>query len=122
MAKRGHYAVLVAGIVLAVWMWLYGLGGAVSAQTKDGRASPVYHYVGVEQTIARVEAATGRVEVLCKRGEPKASLLTPDSRPWEWREISVQTRRQRESDRGDAGEEGAKASGGVGGDGSILAE
>ncbi len=122
MAKRGCYAALVAGIVLAGWTILGASGGSSSAQTKEGRASPVYHYVGVEQTIARVHATTGRVEVLCKRGEPKASLLTPGTRPWEWREVPIETRRQREGERGEAGEEGPEASSGVGGDGSNRME
>jgi hypothetical protein len=52
-----------------------------------------YQYVGVEQTIARVDTATGKIEVLSKQGETRASLLTKDARAWEWREIPLRAER-----------------------------
>jgi len=103
--------VLAAGAVgvLAARGW----GQAVS-QPEPSSDRPTYQYVGVEQTIARIDGATGRIEVLSQRTSPRSSLLTPQSRPWEWREIRVRDRKdtgeprrapQRRPDRGAAPEE-----------------
>ena len=99
---------LAVGVLLAAWVLLGGRGGTLSAQTRPERAPPIYQYVGVEQSIARIDTATGRIEVLSKRGEPKASLLMPGSRPWEWREVPVETRRHQEEDKEEPRGEGAK--------------
>lgn len=92
MNKRGTGMV---GLALAVgglgFLATRGSGQDVS-QPDASPARPVYQYVGVEQTIARIDAATGRIEVLYQRNAPRSSLLTPQSRPWEWREIRVRDR------------------------------
>jgi len=99
---------MAVGVLVAAWVLLGGRGGTLSAQTRPERAPPTYQYVGVEQTIARIDTATGRIEVLSKRGEPKASLLMPGSRSWEWREVPVETQRHREPEKGEPGGEEAK--------------
>ena len=69
----------------------------------------VYQYVGVEQTIARVDMATGKIEILSQRRSQRASLLVEHSRPWQWREVAVRESNRREpelqSTGGDIGEE-----------------
>jgi len=62
----------------------------LEAQPRTKEPPRVYHYVGLDRTIARIDAATGKIEVLSKRHETAASLLMPDPRPWYWREIRVQ--------------------------------
>ncbi len=81
--------VLAAGVVgIAA---ARGWGQAVS-QPEQAAARPTYQYVGVEQTVARIEVATGRIEILFQRNAPRTSLLSPQSRPWEWREVRVRDR------------------------------
>ncbi len=81
--------VLAAGVVGV--MAARGWGQAVS-QPEPSTARPAYQYVGVEQTIARIDRATGRIEILSQRSAPRSSLLTPQSRPWQWREVRVRDR------------------------------
>ena len=80
------------GLILAVGglgvIAARGWGQAVS-QPEPSPNRPAYQYVGVEQTIARIDEATGRIEILFQRNTPRSSLLTRQSRPWEWREIRV---------------------------------
>ena len=87
MSKTRAYmfvVVLLAGQAVLLWC-----ADALWAQSKPIEAKPVYQYVGVQQTIARVDQRTGRIEVLSRRGESRASLLVADPRPWEWREVRV---------------------------------
>ena len=56
-------------------------------------AVPTYQYVGVDQTIARIESATGKIEILSQRKLSRSSLLVEQSKPWEWREIKVRPNR-----------------------------
>ncbi|HVP09888.1 MAG TPA: hypothetical protein VMV94_01730 [Phycisphaerae bacterium] len=100
MSKAGRWIVVMGGAWLAVQAFLCWGVEALRAQTRSERAATVYQYVGVEQTIVRVEVDTGRIEILAKRGEPRASLLTRDSRRWEWQEVPV--RLERHSDQGKA--------------------
>ncbi len=93
MNMRGKWTiglVLAAGVV--GMMAARGWGQPVS-QPEPSPDRPVYQYVGVEQTIARIDRATGRIEVLSQRAAPRTSLLSPQSRPWHWREIRVRDRR-----------------------------
>jgi hypothetical protein len=83
--------VLAAGVVGAIAA--RGWGQAVS-QPEPSPDRPAYQYVGVEQTIARIDGATGRIEILSQRSTPRSSLLTQQSRPWEWREIRVRDRNE----------------------------
>ncbi len=92
MNMRGTWTI---GVVLAAGgvgiMAAQGWGQAVS-QPGPPPDRPVYQYVGVEQTIARINMATGRIEVLYQRSTSRSSLLSPQSRPWQWREIRVRDR------------------------------
>ena len=90
-------AVGLAGVAMSWW--------AVQAwgqQPKAKEAAPpsAYQYIGVQQTIARVDTRTGRIDILCKRGEPTASMLMPDTRPWEWREVPLRESRSEEKPEG----------------------
>ena len=76
-------------VVLAVPSILWMGGGVLSAQTRSSEVRPAYQYVGVQQTIARIELSTGRIELLAQRGFPKSSLLGEQQRPWQWRKIRV---------------------------------
>lgn len=84
---RSFFLALV--IFLAVPCILWVGGGVLDAQTRPSEARLAYQYVGVEQTIARIDLATGRIELLAQRGLPKSSLLTEQQRPWRWREVRV---------------------------------
>ncbi len=90
---------MIAVVVGAMAALLCGVE-ALRAQTQPGRVKPAYQYVGVDQTIARVDPDAGRIEILSKRGEPRASLLMPDRKPWEWREVRVQENRGTREGRG----------------------
>ncbi len=90
---------MVVVVVAGVAMLLCGVQ-ALWAQTQPGRARPAYQYLGVDQTIARVDPETGRIEILSKRGEPRASLLMQDRKPWEWREVRVREDRVPREGRG----------------------
>jgi hypothetical protein len=70
----------------AVLLWS---ARTLPAQPRTREAPRAYQYVGLERTIARVDPATGKIEILFKKGEPAASVLMPDSRPWEWRDVKV---------------------------------
>ena len=87
MSKTRAY--VFVGILLAGQAVLLWGADALRAQAKPLEAKPVYQYVGVQQTIARVNQRTGRIEVLSRRGDSRASLLVADQRPWEWREVRV---------------------------------
>lgn len=87
--SRARPFLLVLVIFLAVPCILWMGGGALDAQTRPSEVRPAYQYVGVEQTIARINLSTGRIELLAQRGFPKSSLLTDQQRPWRWREIRV---------------------------------
>ena len=93
MNRRGTRTigwVLALGVVVV--MAARGWGQAVSQPEQPTVARPAYQYVGVEQTVARIEVATGRIEILSQRKTSRSSLLSPQSRPWEWREIRVRER------------------------------
>ncbi len=92
MNTRGTWTiglVQAAGVggVMAARGW-----GEAASQPEPTPARPAYQYVGVEQTIARIDRATGRIEILSQRSAPRSSLLSPQSRPWQWREIRVRDR------------------------------
>ena len=99
MSKTGRWTVAALGIVLAGQVILSWGAGLLRAQSPRQETRPAYQYVGVQQTIARIDGATGRIELLSKTGEPRASLLTPDERAWEWREVPVREKRARPSSR-----------------------
>ena len=88
--RQGNRLLVPLGIALliglAVLLWY---AETLGAQPRAKDAPRVYQYVGLERTIARIDTATGKIEVLSKRGEPAASLLMPDPRPWEWRGVKV---------------------------------
>ncbi len=69
----------------------------LEAQPRTKEPPRVYQYVGLDRTIARIDAATGKIEVLSKRNETAASLLMPDPRPWYWREVRVQEEPSRDA-------------------------
>ena len=87
--SRARPFVLALVVVLAVPCILWMGGGVLDAQTRPAEGRPAYQYVGVEQTIARIELSTGRIELLAQRGLPKSSLVTEQQRPWQWREIRI---------------------------------
>ena len=93
MSKTGRWMIVAGGLLLAGQVLLCWGVETLRAQTRRERAAPAYQYVGVEQTIARVDTATGKIEILSKQGETRASLLTRDARPWEWREVPVRAER-----------------------------
>lgn len=86
---RGRPFLLALVVFLAVPYILWMGGGVLDAQTRPSEVRPAYQYVGVEQTIARIESSTGKIELLIQRGFPKSSLLTEQQRPWQWRKIRV---------------------------------
>ncbi len=87
--SRAKPFVLVLAVFLAVPCILWMGGGILHAQARSSEARSAYQYVGVDQTIARIELSTGRIELLAQRGLPKSSLLMEQQRPWQWREIRV---------------------------------
>ncbi len=91
---------LMAGVVVVGVVMLLCGAQTLRAQMQPGRAKPAYQYMGVDQTIARLDPETGRIEILSKRGEPRASLLMQDRKPWEWREVNVRADRATREDRG----------------------
>lgn len=78
----------VVAVMAGAAMFLCGVQ-VLWAQAQPGRVKPAYQYVGVDQTIARIDPETGRIEILSKSGEPRASLLMQGRKPWEWREVRV---------------------------------
>lgn len=86
-------AVIVAGDKV-----LHGQSSRPSFES-DGMPSvgrePGYQYVGIEQTIARVDTATGKIEILSQRNQSRSSLLVKQSQPWEWREVKIREKRNR---------------------------
>ena len=94
MWKRDRWVIVAAAVLLPGLAVLWWGGQTLWAQPKPKEPAGPYQYVGVQQTIARVDSRTGRIEVLYKRGDPKASLLMPDSMPWEWREVRVREPRR----------------------------
>ena len=89
MWKRDRWVIVAAAVLLPGLAVLWWGGQTLWAQPKPKEPAGPYQYVGVQQTIARVDSRTGRIEVLYKRGDTKASLLMPDNMPWEWREVRV---------------------------------
>ncbi|MFQ5411820.1 MAG: hypothetical protein ACE5EC_05965 [Phycisphaerae bacterium] len=83
--------VVCAAMAVMILLSAKGLG----AQPGPAFTRPVYQYVGINQTIARVEQATGRIEILEQRDAPGLSLVHVQSRPWEWREIRIRKERDR---------------------------
>jgi hypothetical protein len=94
MSKTGRWMVAAGGMLLVAQVFLCHGVEALRAQTKSERAAPTYQYVGVDQTLARVDISTGKIDILARPGEPRASLLTKGSKPWEWMEVPVRAERQ----------------------------
>jgi hypothetical protein len=93
VSKTGKWLIVAGGLLLIGQVLLTWGVETLWAQAKGERTVAAYQYVGVEQTIARVDTATGKIEVLSKQGETRASLLTRDARAWEWREIPLRAER-----------------------------
>ena len=87
LRSRSYVVMATLGLLMLAGMWAGG--AALHAQTTPSDLKPTFQYVGVEQTIARVNLATGKMEILEQRDSTRASLLVKQSRPWEWREIPV---------------------------------
>ncbi len=111
MSKTGRCTVAALGIVMAGHV-LFSWGvGRIQAQSRPQESRTAYQYVGVQQTIARIDETTGRIEILSKVGESRASLLTQDARVWEWRRVQVRERTTRPPGRGGHLDETAKPEG-----------
>ena len=99
---RRRWAIVGLCAGLAGPALLFGAAEVLRAQAPDEKSpqqsaefsAAAYEYVGVQQSIARINLVTGKIEVLSKRGDPRASLLVEDSRPWAWREVTVRPRRE----------------------------
>ncbi len=89
MRQQDRWWVTGVGLLVAAAAWLW-YTQALEAQPRTKEPPRVYQYVGLDRTIARIDAATGKIEVLSKRNESAASVLMHDPRPWYWREIRVQ--------------------------------
>ncbi|MFH0983173.1 MAG: hypothetical protein V2A79_16765 [Planctomycetota bacterium] len=87
LRSRSYVVMATLGLLLLAGMWAGS--GALHAQTTPSVPKPTFQYVGVEQTIARVDLATGKIQILEQPDSTRASLLVKHSRPWEWREIPV---------------------------------
>ena len=96
--------IYVMGLIFCVAMFCVFLAGSqvLRGQSRSSpqgdeippvAAGPAYHYVGVEQTIAWIDPATGKIEILSQRNLSRSSLLAEHSRPWEWRKIKVKSNR-----------------------------
>ena len=91
LQNRVAGAIVFAAIAIMVLLGAEGL----SAQQGSPTAQSVYQYVGINQTIARISNSTGKIEILEQHDAPGLSLLHPQSRPWEWREIRIRKDRTR---------------------------
>ncbi len=77
---------LVLAAVSGTWLM------ATSRSDAGPRASAAesrYQYVGVQQSIARIDLQNGGIEVLAREGETRASLLIPSGRAWSWRRVRI---------------------------------
>lgn len=64
-------------------------GQFLQAEQPTAPTADAYHYVGVQQTIARVHVQTGEIDILARGRDTRSSLLIPDSRPWTWRPVRI---------------------------------
>ncbi len=103
MSKTNRWTLVMALLILALAAFLLG-GGDLLAQPQAKEIKADYDYVGVMQTMARIDQRTGRIEVLSRRGDARASLLSPGMEGWEWREIRLRKPRSRREQR-EAGSE-----------------
>lgn len=95
---------LAVGVVT---IWCAGRFNKLAAQSETRPTAVAYQYVGVGQSIARIDTRTGAIEILSVRDDARASLLTPGRRPWSWRLIRL--RRDDSADRGRSGGEAPEA-------------
>ncbi len=82
-------------VVIAALGVLLAGGWLAKAQELRGQSSQTasrkkYAYVGVEQSIARIDEATGRIEILFQKRSGRASLLVDQRDPWYWRPVRIQ--------------------------------
>lgn len=94
----------MALLILALAAFFLG-GGELFAQPQAKEIRADYDYVGVMQTLARIDPRTGRIEVLSRRGDSRASLLWPDTGVWEWREVRLRKPPRRREQREAGGEQ-----------------
>ncbi|MFQ5502731.1 MAG: hypothetical protein ACE5EQ_10590 [Phycisphaerae bacterium] len=87
--KKMHGGVVGVLVFAAVAVMILWSTQDLRAQQNSPFTSSVYQYVGVNQTIARISNATGKIEILEQHNAPGLSLLHPQARPWEWREIRI---------------------------------
>ena len=106
MSKLCRCFVVLAFALGCVGVWSLG-AGRLEAQTGASVARPAYQYVGVEQTIARIELTTGKIEILEQPESTRASLLVKHPKPWEWREVATAERRSDSAGPGAAPRTGA---------------
>ncbi|MFQ5423895.1 MAG: hypothetical protein ACE5F9_07935 [Phycisphaerae bacterium] len=78
--------VLILAAVSGTW-WV--TASRSNAGPRASAAGSRYQYVGVQQSIARIDLQTGGIEVLTREGETRASLLIPSGRAWSWRRVRI---------------------------------
>lgn len=85
------FSILSVALIAAV-----GLAQPRASEIRPPRAA--FDYVGVGDSLVRVDRDSGRVEILEQRDSPGLTLTIEQAKPWSWREIRVDNR-QRPGDR-----------------------
>ena len=80
-----------AAVVLALALGL-SVGWAQPGIQTPTAGPEEYHYVGLQQTMARVHLRTGAIDILTREGETRVGLVTPGGRPWSWRPVRMSER------------------------------
>ncbi len=80
-----------AAVVLALALGL-SVGWAQPGPQAPAAGPEEYHYVGLQQTMARVHLRTGAIDILVREGETRVGLGTPGGRPWSWRSVRMSER------------------------------
>lgn len=91
MTKRRS---IVLGIVGAAAITAVLFLSPVRAQMRDERQEPKYSYVGLNNNVARIDAATGRVWVLkvsanVDRRAGVNDIVTYPRHEWKWMEVRI---------------------------------
>lgn len=79
------FSILSVALIAAV-----GLAQPRASEIRPPR--PAFDYVGVGDSLVRVDRDSGKVEILEQRDSPGLTLTIEQAKPWSWREIRVDNR------------------------------
>lgn len=89
MRSRGRLAMgAVVMLGLAVWC---ASGPGPSADAPKSKGAEAFDYVGVANTVARINVQTGAIDVLIRGDDTRVGIRTPGGQPWSWRPVRIKT-------------------------------